>query len=32
MSTISNNEELYDLIEQIYFAEVRSIEELTQLI
>lgn len=24
--------ELYDMIEQIYFAEVRSIEELTQLI
>jgi len=26
-----DNKELYDLIEQIYFAEVRSIEELTQL-
>ena len=26
------NKELYDLIEQIYFAEVRSVEELTQLI
>ncbi len=27
-----DNQELYDLIEQIYFAEVRSTEELNQLI
>jgi len=29
---LGDNEELYDLIEQIYFAEVRSMEELHQLI
>lgn len=32
LELVTGNEELYDLIEQIYFAEVRSIEELTQLI
>jgi bacterioferritin (cytochrome b1) len=32
LEMVTGNEELYDLIEQIYFAEVRSIEELTQLI
>ena len=32
LEMVTDNEELYDLIEQIYFAEVRSIEELTQLI
>ncbi len=29
---LGDNQELYDLIEQIYFAEVRSMEELHQLI
>lgn len=32
LGLVTENEELYDLLEQIYFAEVRSIEELTQLI
>jgi bacterioferritin len=32
LEMVTDNEELYDLLEQIYFAEVRSIEELTQLI
>ena len=32
LEMVTGNEELYDLLEQIYFAEVRSIEELTQLI
>ena len=32
LGMVTDNEELYDLLEQIYFAEVRSIEELTQLI
>ncbi len=29
---LGDNEEMYDLIEQIYFAEIRSMEELRQLI
>lgn len=32
LEMVTDNDELYDLLEQIYFAEVRSIEELTQLI
>jgi hypothetical protein len=32
LDRLGDNEELYDLIEQIYFAEVRSMEELHQLI
>ncbi len=32
LEMVDGNKELYDLIEQIYLAEVRSIEELTQLI
>lgn len=32
LDNTDDNQELYDLIEQIYFAEVRSIEELNQLI
>ena len=32
LEMLAGNEELYDLIEQIYFAEVRSVEELSQLI
>ncbi len=32
LEMVDGNKELYDLIEQIYFAEVRSIEELTQLL
>lgn len=32
LDMVTDNEELYDLIEQIYFAEVRSVEELTKLI
>ncbi len=31
LGNVSDNQELYDSIEQIYFAEVRSIEELNQL-
>ena len=30
--TAADNQELYDLLEQIYFAEVRSMEELNKLI
>ncbi len=32
LEMVTDNDELYDLLEQIYFAEVRSIEELNQLI
>jgi ferritin-like protein len=32
LDNTADNQELYDLIEQIYFAEVRSVEELNQLI
>ena len=32
LESVIGNEELHDLIEQIYFAEVRSVEELTQLV
>jgi bacterioferritin (cytochrome b1) len=32
LDNTADNQELYDLIEQIYFAEVRSTEELNQLI
>ena len=32
LEVVTHDEELFDLLEQIYFAEVRSIEELTQLI
>ena len=32
LGQVTDNQELYDLIEQIYFAEVRSMEELNQLI
>jgi len=32
LQLVTGDEELYDLVEQIYFAERRSIEELTQLI
>ncbi len=32
LQMVTDNEELYDAIEQIYFAEVRSVEELNQLI
>ena len=32
LENLDDKEELYDLIEQIYFAEVRSMEELNQLI
>ena len=32
LEMVADNEELYDLLEQIYFAEVRSVEELNQLI
>lgn len=32
LQVVTHDEELFDLLEQIYFAEVRSIEELTQLI
>lgn len=32
LEMVTDNDELYDLLEQIYFAEVRSVEELTQLI
>ena len=32
LEMVDGNKELYDLIEQIYLAEVRSIEELTQLL
>ena len=31
LELVTDNDELYDLIEQIYFAELRSVEELTQL-
>jgi bacterioferritin (cytochrome b1) len=31
LGVVTENEELYDVLEQIYFAEVRSIEELNQL-
>ena len=32
LGMVTGNDELYDLLEQIYFAEVRSIEELNQLL
>lgn len=32
LDNLTDNQELYDLLEQIYFAEVRSIEELNKLI
>ena len=32
LEKLSDHQELYDAIEQIYFAEVRSMEELNQLI
>lgn len=32
LEIVTDNEELHDIIEQIYFAEVRSVEELTKLI
>jgi bacterioferritin len=32
LGMVTDNDELYDLLEQIYFAEVRSVEELNQLI
>ncbi len=32
LDLVTDNEELHDILEQIYFAEVRSVEELTQLI
>ena len=32
LEMVTDNDELYDLLEQIYFAEVRSVEELNQLI
>ena len=32
LEAVADQSELYDMIEQIYFAEVRSIEELSQLI
>ena len=32
LEVVTHDEELFDLIEQTYLAEVRSIEELTQLI
>ncbi len=31
LELVTGDEELFDLLEQIYFAEVRSIEEITQL-
>ncbi|MBT8039562.1 MAG: ferritin-like domain-containing protein [Gammaproteobacteria bacterium] len=31
LEVVTDNDELHDLIEQIYFAELRSVEELTQL-
>lgn len=31
LELVTDNDELYDLIEQIYFVELRSVEELTQL-
>jgi len=31
LEMVTDNEELHDILEQIYFAEVRSIEELNQL-
>jgi bacterioferritin len=31
LELVTDNDELHDLIEQIYFAELRSVEELTQL-
>jgi len=32
LELVTDNQELYDILEQIYFAEVRAVEELTQLI
>ena len=32
LEAVADQSEMYDMIEQIYFAEVRSIEELSQLI
>ena len=32
LESVTANDELYDEIEQIYFAELRSVEELTQLL
>jgi len=32
LDNLTDNQELYDLLEQIYFAEVRSMEELNKLI
>lgn len=31
LKLVTDNDEMHDLIEQIYFAELRSVEELTQL-
>ncbi len=31
LEIVTHNDELHDLVEQIYFAELRSVEELTQL-
>lgn len=31
LDLVTDNDELHDMIEQIYFAELRSVEELTQL-
>jgi len=31
LELVTDNDELHDLIEQIYFTELRSVEELTQL-
>ena len=31
LDLVIDNDELHDMIEQIYFAELRSVEELTQL-
>ena len=32
LALIKNDEEMYDSIEQIYFQELRSVEEVTQLL
>lgn len=32
LEMVTDKDELYDLLEQIYFAEVRSVEELNQLL
>ena len=32
LSLIKDDEEMYDSIEQIYFQELRSVEEVTQLL